>query len=63
LKRSPEEHDAARRFNILIDTLYEARTLAGRFGRSSTRKNLTADDGTFEFRRTVSRLIEMQNED
>jgi cell division protein ZapE len=59
----PAERDAARRFNILIDTLYEARTLLIASAAVPPDEIYTAGDGTFEFQRTVSRLIEMQSED
>jgi cell division protein ZapE len=59
----PEQRDAARRFNILIDTLYEARTLLVASAEVPPEEIYAAGDGTFEFQRTVSRLIEMQSED
>ena len=55
--------DAARRFNILIDTLYEARTLVIASAEASPDEIYITGDGTFEFQRTVSRLTEMQSED
>jgi cell division protein ZapE len=58
-----EQRDAARRFNILIDTLYEARTLLIASAEVPPEKIYVAGDGTFEFRRTISRLIEMQSQD
>jgi cell division protein ZapE len=57
------QRDAAKRFNILIDTLYEARTLLIASAEVSPEEIYTAGDGTFEFKRTVSRLIEMQGQD
>ena len=57
-----EQRDEARRFNILIDTLYEARTLLVASAEVSPKEIYTAGDGAFEFQRTVSRLIEMQSE-
>jgi cell division protein ZapE len=60
---SSEQRNEARRFNILIDTLYEARTLLIASAETPPEEIYTAGDGTFEFRRTVSRLIEMQSED
>ena len=60
---SAEQRDAARRFNILIDTLYEARTLLIASAGVLPEEIYTAGDGTFEFQRTVSRLIEMQSAD
>jgi cell division protein ZapE len=58
---SPERRNEARRFNILIDTLYEARTLVVASAEVPPGKIYSAGDGTFEFQRTVSRLIEMQS--
>ena len=60
---SPQQRNEARRFNILIDTLYEARTLLIASAEVPPEEIYTAGDGTFEFRRTVSRLIEMQSEE
>jgi len=60
---SPQERNEARRFNILIDTLYEARILLIASAEVPPEKIYPAGDGTFEFRRTVSRLIEMQSEE
>jgi cell division protein ZapE len=60
---APDERNAARRFNILIDALYEARTLLIASAEVPPEEIYAAGDGTFEFRRTVSRLIEMQSED
>jgi cell division protein ZapE len=58
-----ERRDEARRFNILIDALYEAGTLLIASAEGPPQEIYTACDGTFEFQRTVSRLIEMQSED
>jgi len=58
-----ERRDEARRFNILIDTLYEARTLLVVSAEVPPEEIYTAGNGNFEFQRTVSRLIEMQSED
>jgi cell division protein ZapE len=60
---SPRQRNEARRFNILVDTLYEARTLLIASAEVPPEMIYTAGDGTFEFRRTVSRLIEMQSEE
>jgi cell division protein ZapE len=58
-----QQRDAARRFNILIDAPYEARTLLIASAAVPPEEIYAAGDGTFEFQRTVSRLIEMQSED
>ena len=60
---TPQQRNEARRFNILIDTLYEARTLVVASAEVPPEEIYIAGDGTFEFRRTVSRLLEMQSED
>ena len=65
---SSQQRNEARRFNILIDALYEARTLLIASAEVPPEQLYpeqlyTAGDGTFEFRRTVSRLIEMQGEE
>jgi cell division protein ZapE len=60
---APQQRNEARRFNILIDTLYEARTLLIVSAEVPPEEIYVAGDGTFEFQRTVSRLIEMQSED
>ncbi len=58
-----DRRNEARRFNILIDTLYDARTLLVASGEVPPDEIYVAGDGVFEFQRTVSRLIEMQSED
>jgi cell division protein ZapE len=59
----PQQRNEARRFNILIDALYEAHTLLIASAEVPPEEIYTAGDGTFEFRRTVSRLIEMQSKE
>ena len=59
---APQQREEARRFNILIDTLYEARTLLVASAEVPPQEIYTAGDGSFELQRTVSRLIEMQSE-
>jgi len=60
---SPRERNEAQRFHILIDALYEARTLLVASAEVPPAEIYVAGDGAFEFERTVSRLIEMQSED
>jgi cell division protein ZapE len=59
----PYRRNEAMRFHILIDALYEARTLFIASAAVPPEEIYTAGDGAFEFRRTVSRLYEMQSED
>ena len=60
---SRQRRDAARRFNILIDVLYEAKTLLVASAEAPPQEIYPEGDGSFEFARTVSRLVEMQSED
>jgi cell division protein ZapE len=53
----------AQRLHILIDTLYEARTLLVASAEVPPGEIYTEGDGAWEFQRTVSRLHEMQSED
>jgi cell division protein ZapE len=59
----PGQRNEALRFHILIDTLYEARTLFIASAEVPPDRIYTEGDGAFEFQRTVSRLMEMQSED
>jgi cell division protein ZapE len=59
----PRQRNAAQRFHILIDALYEARTLLVASAEVPPQEIYVAGDGSFEFQRTVSRLMEMQSED
>jgi cell division protein ZapE len=58
-----ERRDEARRFNILIDTLYDARSLLIASAEVPPDELFVTGDGSFEFQRTVSRLNEMQSAD
>ncbi len=58
-----ERRDEARRFNILIDTLYDAGTLLIASADVPPEEIYPTGDGSFAFRRTVSRLNEMQSAD
>jgi len=57
------DRNAAQRFHILIDTLYEAHALLVASAAVPPQEIYVAGDGSFEFQRTVSRLMEMQSED
>jgi cell division protein ZapE len=57
----PEQRNEARRFNIFIDTLYEAHGNLIASAAAAPADLYTEGDGSFEFARTVSRLIEMQS--
>jgi cell division protein ZapE len=59
----PARRNEAQRFHILIDALYEARTLLVASAEAPPDEIYPAGDGAWEFRRTVSRLHEMQSED
>jgi cell division protein ZapE len=59
----PSRRNEAQRFHILIDALYEARTLLVASAAAPPDEIYVAGDGAWEFRRTVSRLHEMQSED
>ena len=58
-----DRRNEAQRFHVLIDALYEARTLLVASAETPPEEIYVAGDGAFEFRRTVSRLHEMQSED
>jgi cell division protein ZapE len=53
----------AQRFHILIDTLYEARTLLIASAETPPQEIYVEGDGSFEFQRTASRLMEMRSEE
>jgi cell division protein ZapE len=59
----PTRRNEAQRFHILIDTLYEARTLLVAAAAVPPQQIYVEGDGSFEFQRTVSRLMEMQSEE
>lgn len=56
-----ERRDEARRFNTLIDTLYEAHANLVASAEVPAEQLYPVGDGDFEFQRTVSRLMEMQS--
>jgi cell division protein ZapE len=60
---SPQQRNEAQRFHILIDALYEARAVLVASADVPPDQIYVAGDGSWEFERTVSRLMEMQSED
>src|SRR5437763_8751333 len=60
---SPQQRNEAQRFHILIDALYEARAVLVASAEVPPNQIYVAGDGSWEFERTVSRLIEMQSEE
>jgi len=61
-KLTPEKRNEAKRFMTLIDALYEHKVKLICTAEVPAQELYTEGDGVFEFRRTVSRLIEMQSE-
>lgn len=59
---SPEKRNEAKRFVTLIDTLYEHKVKLVCSAAAPPEKLYPSGDGSFEFARTVSRLMEMQSE-
>jgi cell division protein ZapE len=57
----PERYNEAKRFNTLIDALYEARVNLVASAEVPPDQLYPAGEGGFEFQRTVSRLMEMQS--
>jgi cell division protein ZapE len=60
---TPNRREEARRFVLLIDALYEARTRLIVLAEAEPQKLYTEGDGAFEFERTASRLQEMRSAD
>jgi cell division protein ZapE len=60
---SRTKRNEAQRFHILIDTMYEAHSLLVASAEAPPAEIYVEGDGSFEFQRTVSRLMEMQSED
>jgi cell division protein ZapE len=61
-KLGPENRNEAARFVTLIDALYEHKVKLLAAADAPPAELYTKGDGTFEFERTASRLIEMQSE-
>ena len=62
-KLGADRREEARRFVILIDALYEARTRLIVLAEGQPAQLYPAGDGAFEFERTASRLEEMRSAD
>ncbi|MBW8815177.1 MAG: AFG1 family ATPase [Caulobacterales bacterium] len=62
-KLTPGRREEARRFVVLIDALYEARTHLIVLAEAEPTLLYPAGDGSFEFERTASRLQEMRSAD
>jgi cell division protein ZapE len=60
---TPELRNEARRFITLVDALYEHRTLLAMTSAAPIDALAASDDIAFEYRRTHSRLVEMQSDD
>ncbi|WP_293903652.1 cell division protein ZapE [Phenylobacterium sp.] len=60
---TPNRREEARRFVVLIDALYEARTHLIMLAEAEPIKLYPEGDGAFEFERTASRLQEMRSAD
>ncbi len=58
---TPDRRNQARRFMTLIDALYERRMMLFLSAEEPPERLYPEGDGAFEFRRTVSRLVEMQS--
>jgi cell division protein ZapE len=61
-KLTSEKRNEAKRFMTLIDALYEHKVKLICTAEVPAQELYTEGDGAFEFKRTVSRLIEMQSE-
>lgn len=58
---TPEKRNEAKRFVTLIDALYEQKTKLFITAAAAPEQLYPSGDGSFEFQRTVSRLMEMQS--
>jgi cell division protein ZapE len=62
-KLTPNRREEARRFVILIDALYEAKTRLIVLAEAEPQGLYPQGEGSFEFERTASRLQEMRSAD
>ena len=62
-KLAADEREVAKRFVVLIDSLYEQRVNLFASAETQPSEIYTSGETAFEFKRTASRLIEMQAED
>lgn len=60
---SPDNHNEAKRFVTLIDVLYEAHAVLICSAAATPQQLYSEGRGSFEFERTVSRLMQMQSEE
>lgn len=60
---TPAQRDVAKRFTTLVDALYEARVKLFAAAEAPPETLYVEGDNSFEFERTVSRLMEMQSTD
>jgi len=60
---SPDRRDVAKRFVTLVDAIYEHKVTLVCSAEVGPDDLYPAGDGSFEFHRTVSRLMEMQSQD
>jgi cell division protein ZapE len=60
---SPANRDSAKRFVTMVDALYEHKTAFFCSAEAPPHSLYPTGDGSFEFHRTVSRLMEMQSSD
>jgi cell division protein ZapE len=58
----PEHRNAAKRFVLLVDALYEAQVKLVLSAQSEPEQLYDAGDGSFEFARCASRLLEMRSD-
>lgn len=60
---TPDKRDQAKRFSTLVDALYEAKSRIAVLAAAEPDALYRQGDGSFEFERTASRLMEMRSAD